>query len=165
MLKNALLLATLLLPATFANAHEYSAGDLHIAHPWSLQLPPNAPNVAAYLEKAGLTNAQISGLLVYGDENKADAAATAENFLKTEEAVWTEWVPADVAEKVKASVPAAASRAGISFIVQSFHQSGSGSSADTGGSSHSHGLPGHEILEGAAQVKPLHACIAKRRLA
>jgi copper(I)-binding protein len=24
-----------------------SAGDLHIAHPWSL-LPPNAPNVAAY---------------------------------------------------------------------------------------------------------------------
>jgi len=48
MLKNALLLAALLLPATFANAHEYTVGDLHIAHPWSQELPPNAPNVAAY---------------------------------------------------------------------------------------------------------------------
>ncbi|MEA5674022.1 copper chaperone PCu(A)C [Pseudomonas sp. MH2] len=48
MLKQALILATLLLPSAFANAHEYSVGDLHIAHPWSLELPPNAPNVAAY---------------------------------------------------------------------------------------------------------------------
>ena len=48
MLKNALLLAALLLPATFANAHEYTVGDLHIAHPWSQELPPNAPTVAAY---------------------------------------------------------------------------------------------------------------------
>jgi glycine betaine/proline transport system substrate-binding protein len=63
-----------------------------------------APQVAEYFSKVGLTNAQISALLVYGDENKADAAATAENFLKTEEAVWTQWVPADVAEKVKASL-------------------------------------------------------------
>lgn len=48
MLKNALMLAALLLPAGFASAHEYTKGDLHIAHPWSLELPPNAPNVAAY---------------------------------------------------------------------------------------------------------------------
>ncbi|WP_248917607.1 copper chaperone PCu(A)C [Pseudomonas entomophila] len=48
MLKQALVLAALLLPGAYANAHEYSKGDLHIAHPWSLELPPNAPNVAAY---------------------------------------------------------------------------------------------------------------------
>ncbi len=48
MLKNVLMLAALLLPAGFASAHEYTKGDLHIAHPWSLELPPNAPNVAAY---------------------------------------------------------------------------------------------------------------------
>ncbi|MDD1012956.1 copper chaperone PCu(A)C [Pseudomonas rubra] len=48
MFKNALLLAALMLPATFANAHEYTVGELHIAHPWSQELPPNAPNVAAY---------------------------------------------------------------------------------------------------------------------
>jgi glycine betaine/proline transport system substrate-binding protein len=64
----------------------------------------DAPAVADYFSKVGLTNAQISALLVYGDENKADAAATAENFLKTEEDTWTKWVPADVADKVRASL-------------------------------------------------------------
>lgn len=63
-----------------------------------------APQIAEYFSKVGLTNAQISALLVYGDENKADAEATALNFLKTEEDLWTTWVPADVAEKVKASL-------------------------------------------------------------
>ncbi|GFZ60383.1 hypothetical protein PSE10C_41680 [Pseudomonas amygdali pv. eriobotryae] len=48
MLKNALLLAALLLPACFAQAHEYKAGPLLIGHPWSMELPPNAPTVAAY---------------------------------------------------------------------------------------------------------------------
>ncbi|WP_191485852.1 copper chaperone PCu(A)C [Pseudomonas sp. FEN] len=48
MLKNALMLAALLLPACFANAHEFKVGDLQINHPWSQELPPNAPTVAAY---------------------------------------------------------------------------------------------------------------------
>jgi len=67
-------------------------------------LPQEAPEVAAYLAKAGLTNAQISKLLVYGDENKAGAAETAENFLRTEQELWTSWVPADVAERVLATL-------------------------------------------------------------
>ena len=67
-------------------------------------LPEEAPTVAEYMAKAGLTNAQISALLVYGDENKADAAETARNFLKTEEALWTSWVPAEVADKVRAAL-------------------------------------------------------------
>lgn len=67
-------------------------------------LPKEAPAVADYMAKAGLTNAQISALLVYGEENKADAAATARNFLMTEEALWTSWVPAGVAEKVRAAL-------------------------------------------------------------
>lgn len=48
MLKKTLLMAALLLPACFAHAHEYTSGELHIAHPWSQELPPNAPTVAAY---------------------------------------------------------------------------------------------------------------------
>lgn len=40
MLKQALVVAALLLPSAFATAHEYTVGNLHIAHPWSLQLPP-----------------------------------------------------------------------------------------------------------------------------
>lgn len=67
-------------------------------------LPREAPAVAEYMAKAGLTNAQISALLVYGDENKADAAETARNFLRTEEALWTSWVPAEVADKVRAAI-------------------------------------------------------------
>ena len=63
-----------------------------------------APVVAEYFTKVGLTNAQISELLVYGDENQADAEETAENFLKTKQDVWTKWVPAEVAEKVLAAI-------------------------------------------------------------
>ncbi|MCU1763814.1 copper chaperone PCu(A)C [Pseudomonas sp. 14P_8.1_Bac3] len=48
MLNKLIVLAALLLPACFANAHEYQAGALEIAHPWSQELPPNAPTVAAY---------------------------------------------------------------------------------------------------------------------
>jgi len=67
-------------------------------------LPEEAPAVADYFAKVGLTNAEISELLIYGDENQADAEATAENFLKTKEDLWTKWVPAAVAEKVRASL-------------------------------------------------------------
>jgi copper(I)-binding protein len=48
LVKQFLLLAVLLLPAGFANAHEFTVGELRIAHPWSQELPPNAPTVAAY---------------------------------------------------------------------------------------------------------------------
>jgi len=48
MLNKLIVLAALLLPACFATAHEYKAGELEIAHPWSQELPPNAPTIAAY---------------------------------------------------------------------------------------------------------------------
>jgi glycine betaine/proline transport system substrate-binding protein len=63
-----------------------------------------APAIAEYFGKVGLSNAQISKLLVYGDENNADAEETAVNFLETEQDTWTKWVPEAVAEKVKASL-------------------------------------------------------------
>lgn len=47
-LKKTLLLAALLAPTLFANAHEYDAGELHIEHPWSRAMPPTAPTAAAY---------------------------------------------------------------------------------------------------------------------
>ena len=67
-------------------------------------LQEEAPAIAEYFSKVGLTNAEISELLVYGDENQADAAATAENFLRTKQDLWSGWVPAEVAEKVAASL-------------------------------------------------------------
>jgi copper(I)-binding protein len=38
-----------LLAATAANAHDYTKGALHIAHPWSRATPPGAPVAAGYL--------------------------------------------------------------------------------------------------------------------
>lgn len=67
-------------------------------------LPQEAPAIAEYLGKVSLTNAEVGRMLVWGEENKADAQAMAENFLKTEEAIWSQWVPAEVAEAVKASL-------------------------------------------------------------
>ncbi|WP_425913491.1 copper chaperone PCu(A)C [Pseudomonas sp. GWSMS-1] len=48
LLKKTLLIAALLSPSLFANAHEYKIGELHIAHPWSREMPPVAPTAAAY---------------------------------------------------------------------------------------------------------------------
>ncbi|TDV65886.1 copper chaperone PCu(A)C [Pseudomonas sp. LP_7_YM] len=48
MLKKILLLAALLLPVCLVEAHESENGQLSIAHAWSMELPPNAPTVAAY---------------------------------------------------------------------------------------------------------------------
>lgn len=64
MLKNALLLAALLLPVGFAHAHEFTVGELRIDHPWSQELPPNAPTVAAYftLQNQGATADRLMGV-------------------------------------------------------------------------------------------------------
>jgi copper(I)-binding protein len=64
MLKKLIVLAALLLPVGFAHAHEYKAGELEIAHPWSQELPPNAPTVAAYfvIENQGKTDDRLLGV-------------------------------------------------------------------------------------------------------
>lgn len=64
MFKHAAIVAALLMPACFANAHQYKAGDLEIAHPWSQELPPNAPTVAAYfvIHNAGSTADRLLGV-------------------------------------------------------------------------------------------------------
>lgn len=48
MLKHLLMLTALLLPASYASAEDYRVAQLSIASPWSMELPPNAPTVAAY---------------------------------------------------------------------------------------------------------------------
>ncbi len=61
MLNKLIVIAALLLPACFAHAHEYKTGELEIAHPWSQELPPNAPTVAAYfiIHNAGKTDDRL----------------------------------------------------------------------------------------------------------
>lgn len=62
-----------------------------------------APELAAFLKAYSSTNAETSAALAYMRDNKASAADAAANYLKTNDA-WTAWVPADVAERVKASL-------------------------------------------------------------
>lgn len=47
-LRKSLLIATLLVPALAAQAHEFTAGDLEVVHPWARETPPGAPAAAVY---------------------------------------------------------------------------------------------------------------------
>ncbi|MGE4529304.1 MAG: ABC transporter substrate-binding protein [Rhodospirillaceae bacterium] len=68
-----------------------------------------APKIKAFLAKYRTSNALISKALVemreYEGSSTDAAPAAARNFLKTREDLWTKWVPADVAERVKAALP------------------------------------------------------------
>jgi glycine betaine/proline transport system substrate-binding protein len=68
------------------------------------ELKEKAPNVAEFLSKLQVPNAEISKVLAWGDDNKATPEEVAAYFFKNYEPIWTKWVPADVAEKVKASL-------------------------------------------------------------
>lgn len=63
-----------------------------------------APQIAAFLRAYASTNAATSDALAYMRDNDAQPADAALNFLKTEEASWSKWVPADVAERVKSAL-------------------------------------------------------------
>jgi glycine betaine/proline transport system substrate-binding protein len=80
----------------------WKAGEVAVAV--VTELRDKAPNVAAFLGKLQVPNATINKVLAWGDDNSANPEDVATRFLKTEEAVWTKWVPADVVAKVKASL-------------------------------------------------------------
>ena len=79
----------------------WKRGDVAVAVVSKLR--DKAPNVAAFLGKLQVPNATLNKVLAWADDNKASSEDAALHFLKTEQAVWTKWVPADVAKKVKAS--------------------------------------------------------------
>lgn len=67
-------------------------------------VPQEAPAVAEYLGKAELSTAEVGRMLAWAEENSADAEATALHFIAEEDAVWSAWVPAEVAEAVRNSL-------------------------------------------------------------
>ncbi len=68
------------------------------------ELKEKAPNVADFLSKLQVPNAEISTVLAWGDDNKASPEEVAIHFLKNYRSIWTKWVPADVAAKIEASL-------------------------------------------------------------
>ncbi len=63
-----------------------------------------APTVAAFLEAYETTSADVSQALAYMQDNKAEPADAARWFLKEKPEAWKGWVPADVADKVRAGL-------------------------------------------------------------
>ena len=67
-------------------------------------LAKRSPEAYAYLQRRSFTNAFMNAFLAWMDENQADGETAAIHFLQTEEDVWTKWVSADVAAKVRTAV-------------------------------------------------------------
>lgn len=67
-------------------------------------LPEQAPEVVDFLENYQTTTELNEVALNYMQENEADAEEAALWWMKEYEDVWTEWVPEDIAEKVKTAL-------------------------------------------------------------
>ncbi len=68
------------------------------------KIKQQAPAIYQFLSKVQLENDTVNKLLAWGEDNNADPEQTAEHFLKTQQAIWTTWVPQDVAAKVIAQL-------------------------------------------------------------
>ncbi|RYG73178.1 ABC transporter substrate-binding protein [Lentibacillus lipolyticus] len=67
-------------------------------------LPERAPKVAEFLKNYQTSSKIANEALNYMQNEDASAHEAAMKFLKEKEALWTEWVPEDVAEKVKKAI-------------------------------------------------------------
>lgn len=60
-----------------------------------------APEAYQYFAQRGFTNTDMNQLLAWMENNQADGEETMFHFLEEYPQIWTEWVPQDVANKVK----------------------------------------------------------------
>lgn len=68
------------------------------------ELRSQAPDVAAFLGNMQFPNDVVNKLLAWADEESREPQEAADRFLRQHEDVWTQWVPSDVADRVKASL-------------------------------------------------------------
>ncbi|PKF49836.1 ABC transporter substrate-binding protein [Enterovibrio nigricans] len=60
-----------------------------------------SPNAYAFISNRSYSNADMSAMMAWMEENQADGEIAAFEFLESYPHVWTRWVPAQVAEKIK----------------------------------------------------------------
>jgi len=82
----------------------YPAGEVIIGA--NTEFASEAPALAEFLSDYASNNAQTSEALAFMRDNDAEPVDAAMEFLKTQDAVWTEWVPEDVADKVRSALDA-----------------------------------------------------------
>lgn len=63
-----------------------------------------APHLVEFLQNYETTEGMVSQMLAAMEDGGGEPEAAAIWFLQNQEAVWTQWVPADVADKVKAAL-------------------------------------------------------------
>lgn len=80
---------------------------------WPAQVPKTLVTTAfskraggamEYLSARSLTNEEVNTVLAWMTEKQATGEDAAKHFLKDRESVWSKWLPADVAAKVKAAL-------------------------------------------------------------
>jgi glycine betaine/proline transport system substrate-binding protein len=59
----------------------------------------NNPELVEFFSQYSSTTEMLNEILAYMQDNDASTEQAAEYFLKNYQSVWTQWVPADVAEK------------------------------------------------------------------
>lgn len=62
------------------------------------------PEAFQYVTTRKFNNADMNRMLAWIDDNQADGEIAAYHFLENYEHIWSSWVPADVAEKIKAEL-------------------------------------------------------------
>lgn len=67
-------------------------------------LASEKPTVYKYLTKRSFTNEKMNTLLAWMEDNQAEGYIAAEYFLKNNEAIWSTWVSADAAKKIKSAL-------------------------------------------------------------
>ncbi|WP_307794933.1 ABC transporter substrate-binding protein [Alkalihalobacillus sp. BA299] len=68
------------------------------------QLPEQAPDVTEFLRNYETSSEIVSHSLAYMQKNEASTEEVALWFLQEYEDLWTQWVPSEIAEKVKAEI-------------------------------------------------------------
>ncbi|MFT3691310.1 ABC transporter substrate-binding protein [Paenirhodobacter sp.] len=62
------------------------------------------PEVMDYLSKRSWSNATVNALMAWMTDNQATGEDGAREFLRSNEAIWTQWVTPEAAEKIKAAL-------------------------------------------------------------
>jgi glycine betaine/proline transport system substrate-binding protein len=80
----------------------YPAVPVHIAV--HADFPDLAPDYVEFLGNIDMTMDQISEILLYMHENEVEADEGMRWFMRENEDLWTDWVPEDVADRVRAAL-------------------------------------------------------------
>lgn len=89
-------------PSNVTAATEYPLSRVHVYA--NSAFAKQAPKLVEFLTAYETSNALVSVALAYMQDTGGTADDAAVNFLKTNRDVWTNWVPADVAERIAAKL-------------------------------------------------------------